>query len=261
MWFSTSNLQNIFACGAMAGAISLAGCGNTCVMGSVNNGSGSGTVKVGNPPPSCSLTPIPAVVNAIVVKAPTCEQCTAASRVKNAFVTVRGIQLRTNGWSGTDSENWVEIAPKLGNEPRQIDLMGDSAEQVLVENAAVPAGMYRQVRLQFDGDSTANAEESLDESSCGRTRSNCVVMTDGHVAPLALPSDPHELLLRIQSSEGESTMFLSGSRIELRLTLAPREVLDFSSTTKGLRLERVLAGHAAIVQQSPADGESSGDKM
>jgi hypothetical protein len=249
MWFFRSKPQNKFFFAAMAGIIGLAGCGNSCVVGVVKNGNGSVAVAAGNPPPSCSLTPIPAVVNAIVVNAPTCEQCPAGTPIKNAFVTVRGIQLRSNGWNGTDSEQWVEIAPQLANNPRQIDLIDNSVQELVAENAMVPAGVYSEVKLQFLGKSSAMADELLSENACGRALSNCMRMADGHVEPLRLPGDAPEMFIRIQNVEVNSTVFLPGSRMELRLTLQPSQVLT-SSGTEGLKLQRVLAGRAVVARRA-----------
>ncbi len=78
-----------------------------------------------------------------------CETCTAAARVEHLSVTVRGIELRGRGSADTDSPEWVELAPEFAKEPRQVDLLGNAAAEILVEDALVPAGSYREVRLQL----------------------------------------------------------------------------------------------------------------
>jgi len=253
MSFPRSKLRNIFLlCAVVASAIVLASCGNSCVVGTANNGNGSIGVKLGNQSPSCPLTPTPVFASVVVVKAPKCQQCAPGAPMKNAFVTVRGVQLHSNGWNGTDSDEWVEIATKLESKPRPIDLISDSVDELVAENVPVPVGVYTEVRLQLLGDSPAVADELPVENACGRSRSNCVVMADGHTEPLRSLGDTHEMLIPIQSAEGNSAVFLPGSRIELRLALEPRQALT-SSGAEGLRLRSVLTGRAVATRRSTID--------
>ena len=247
MWLSRSNLQNIFLCTCAASGLALAGCSNTCFSGSVNNGNGSIGVKTGDPAATCSVPTVPAAAKLIVIKSAVCQQCTAASRVKNAFVTLRGVQLRTDV-EDADSAQWVDIAPEFASKPPQIDLVGDpnSPPELLLPNATVPAGIYREVRLQFVAEPRTSSEDSASGNACG-LYSNCVVMSDEHVELLGFPTDEQELFLSLQTADGHPTAVLPGTRVELRLTLQPHQMLY--SSNRGLNLQQVLAGRAVVVRE------------
>src|SRR6202008_611273 len=97
----------------------------------------------------------------VAVKSAVCESCPATNRLQHVFVTLQGIKLHSSAIADANSPDWLEIAPQLGIEPRQIDLMGAPAPEMLVEMAAVPAGPYHQVRLLFLGDSDGYAGKLL----------------------------------------------------------------------------------------------------
>ena len=256
MRFSRRNLQNTCCCAAMFTVIGLIGCGNSCFVGFFNSGNGSVIVKTGNSPPVCSLTQANGAMGVIMLKSPVCETCTAAARVEHVFVTLRSIQLRQSAMHDTDSADWLEIASQLANEPRQIDLIGNSTTEILVENAIVPAGGYREVRLQFFPDSPANDEKLAVENACGEKRWNCIIMADGHVEPLRLPGDVPELLITVRGLENDSFAVLPDSRMDLQLSLEPHQVA-YSSSTEGWKLQSVLVGRATVIRRWPVEQENS----
>ena len=256
MRFSRRHIRTIFGCAAIFTAIGLAGCGNSCFVGFVNNGNGSFTINAGNPAPTCSLTQVNGMLNAVAAKSTVCEICAPAARVEHIFVTLRSIQLRPSNSDDTSAPDWLELAPQLANEPRQIDLLGDSMPVILVENAVVPAGSYREVRLQFFSGSPTNAEELPVENACEGTRWNCMVMADGHVEALSLPGDVPELLIPSQSIESGSLVVLPDARVELQLSLEPHQGSYFSSTI-GWKPQYVLVGRAVVVRQRSFEEKNS----
>lgn len=255
MWFSQCNLKTV-CCAAMFTVIALIGCGDSCFVGFFSSGNGTVIVKAGNSPPVCSLTRATGAMDVIILKLPACESCTASARVEHVFVIPRGIWLRQSGMDDAHSADWLEIAPQLASEPRQIDLVGNSVSEILVENAIVPAGSYREVRLQFFPDSPATAEKFAVENACGEMQWNCIVMADGHVEPLRLPGDVPELLITVRSLESDSFAVLPDSRMDLRLSLEPYQVRH-SSSAEGWKLQSVLVGRATVVRRWPVVQENS----
>jgi Domain of unknown function (DUF4382) len=256
MRFSRCHLRSAFCCAAMFTAVGFAGCDNSCFVGFSNNGNGGVIVKAGNPAPTCSLSQANGTMNAVALKSPVCETCAPANRVEHVFVTLRSIQLRPSASDDTNSPDWVELAPHLANEPRQIDLMGNSMPVILVKSAIVPAGSYREVRLQFFWGPPTSAEELPVENACGETRWNCIVMADGHVEPLRLPGGVPELLILSQSTESESLVVVPDARMDLQLSLEPHQGSYFSST-EGWRPQNLLVGRATVVQQRSSEAENS----
>jgi len=258
MRFSRCHLRSTFSCAAMFTAIALTGCGDSCFVGFSNNGNGGLIVKVANPPPSCSLSQVHGAMSVVALKSSLCETCTAATRVEHVFVTLRGIQLRLGASEDARSPNWLELAPHLAKEPRQIDLMGNSMPIILAESANVPAGSYREVRLQFFDGSPASAEELPAVNACGETRWNCIVMADGHVERLRLPGDAPELLIPSQSIDDDSVVVLPDARVDLQLSLEPHQGYYISSS-EGWRLQSTLVGRATVVRQRSLEAETSPD--
>lgn len=249
--FFRYSLWDTFCCAVIFTAIGLAGCRNSCFVGVSNNGNGSVIVKAGDPPPVCSLSQANGAVRAVALKSPVCESCTASARVEHVFVTLRSIQLCPSATADPNSPDWLEIVPHLANEPRQIDFMGRSMPEILVESAMIPAGNYRQIRLQFLADSPANAEKLPADNACGQTRWNCIVMADGHVEPLHLPGDVPEILITTQSREIDSLVVWPDTRMDLWLSLEPRQVV-YSSGTERWKPQNVLVGRVTAVRQSPS---------
>jgi hypothetical protein len=256
MRFCRCHFPSLFRYAAMFASIAFAGCANSCFVGVSNNGSGGLLVKAGDPAPTCSLSQANGTMNALAVTSPVCETCTPAARVEHVFVSLRSIQLLPGAIDDTTSLDWLELAPHLAREPRQIDLMGDSMPLMLVEGAIVPVGRYREVRLQFFVASPESAEKLPAGNACGETRWNCIVLANGHVEPLRLPGDAQELLIPWPSVEGDSLMVLPDARMDLLLSLEPHQGAYFSSK-EGWRPQSVLVGRARVVRQRSFDPEDS----
>jgi hypothetical protein len=256
MRFSRCHLRCTFRCASMFIAIGITGCGNSCFVGFSNNGNGGVIVIAGNPAPTCSLSQANGKMSVVLVKSPVCEPCTAAAGVQHVFVTLRGIQLRPSASDDTNSSKWLELAPHLANEPRQIDLMGNSMPVILVDSVIVPAESYREIRLQFFPESPTSAEGQPAENACGEARWNCMVMANGHVEPLRFPAGVQELFIPSQSIEGDSVVVLPDSRMDLRLSLEPSQGSYFS-IGEGWKPQNALVGHATVVRQRSFEAENS----
>jgi hypothetical protein len=229
---------------ALSLTLGLAGCGDFCVTGVINNGNGAVNVNGGNPPPPCAFPHVNTMMRAVALKTRVCESCSNAVKARHVFVTVQGIELHPARAEETVAATWIEIAPQFAGKPRQIDLIGDSLPELLEENVLVPSGNYSEVRLKLFRGSSENA--------CGRGRWNCLVMADGEVEELGLPNEDSGLDLPIGTENGPgSSLLLPDSKAELQLHLEPRQVFRFSAS-EGLRPQIVLTGHAVIERQSSA---------
>ena len=254
MRFASARLRNMFCYGAVIAAIGFAGCSNSCFVGIFNNGTGVVTVQAGNPPPPCSLPQPKAAINVVALKSAVCETCTADARVEHVFVTIQSVQLRPSVTDDT-SKDWLEIAPELANEPRHMDLMGNSLSEILVENANIPGEIYREIRLRFCFDSGSNQGCHAD-TACGGTLRNCVMMADGRIEPLDWPAGMPELVVAIRTPEGDSFAVLPDSITDLRLSLQVQQVFSFSSIQR-LTLQNVLVGRVIALSRWSSEKDNS----
>jgi len=237
-------LRNAWTGVALLMAVGLAGCANSCFVFVSSNGGSGVFVKVGEPPPVCSLDPAKGAIRATVLKSRVCEACTSSTKMEHVFVTVRGIQLSPTTIDANPPE-WFEIAPHLAVEPKQIDLMGNAGPEILVDHAMVSALSYREVRLQFM--LAPDLQVLPAQNACGEGHWNCVVMADGRAEPLRLPRDVPELVMPL-SIGNEAVAVLPDDRMDLQLSLESRRVLTFSSAD-GLKPQIVLSGRAHAVRQ------------
>jgi hypothetical protein len=174
-------------------------------------------------------------MNATAEKAAVCETCTKAARTEHLFITIRGVELHPSVIADGNSMDWVEVAPELEKEPRQIDLMDGGAAEVLGENALVPAGTYRRARMRLAED-TANVAAG---NVCGKMGRNCVVMGDGRVEPLRIDGDTVELRI-----EGGEIVVLPESKNALRVSLEP--VNGLISAAGGFAVRSALTGRVRV---------------
>jgi len=240
-----------FFSAVIVGSAALAGCTNFCFVGVANNGNGTVGISAGNPPPACSLNQANGNVRVLALKSPACEACTASARVEHVFVTLRGIQLHPSSLADSDSADWVDLIPALKSAPRQIDLMGGAVPEILSEGAAIPAGNYRQVRLQFLAqDSTASGGEEFSSiDACGKARSNCIVMADGLVAPLHFAGPEPELRINGTRLTDDPLVVSPDARIDLLLRLQPNQVV-YSSILAHWDPQVELVGTATAAPQA-----------
>jgi Domain of unknown function (DUF4382) len=248
MRFSRSHVGSALILAPMLTAAGLAGCGNSCFVGFSNNGNGGLIIKTANPPPTCSLSQANGMMRGFAVTSRVCETCTTAARLEHVFVTLRGIQLRPVISEDTDSADWLELAPQLAKKPRQIDLVGDFRPLILVESAAIPAGSYREIRLQFLSGTAVSAEGLPIENACGEMQWNCIVWADERVEHARLPSS--ELVVPLESGERTPVAVLPDAGMDVWITLELHQRFYFSST-EGWTLQHELAG-TAMIERQPA---------
>jgi len=242
MWFLRGTFQKLFAFAVGYAAASLAGCGNSCFVGFSNNGNGGIIIKGGNPPPVCTLNPAQGMVRATVAKVQVCEHCAPVMRVQHIYVLVRGIQIRRDATLDPESGGWFALAPELRTEPRRIDLVGDSATELLTEDPQVPADTYSMVRLQFAADTrSTESDDASGHDECGRGVSNCVAMADGRIEPLRFSTDASELLIQ-KSHDGAALIVIPGvvSELQIRFGLQAPETPQ-------------LAGEFLVVRETPTN--------
>ena len=217
MRFSLRNLRQVLSGAAVLAALAAAGCGNSCFVAISNNGNGTLFIAVANPPPTCSLSMGMSTMNMVLTRTAACATCPAATRLEHVFVSVRSIRLRPSDPDEGSSSEGFELAPQFRSAPRQVDLIGDSGA-LLVGSVPVPAGSYRDLRLEFVPDSE-NPAEQRSGSGCRAMLANCAIRGDGRVESLVLHNSP-ELVIPFG---GDAVAVLPGTQLELRLRLWPQE--------------------------------------
>lgn len=242
MFVFGSHCRQTFPCGVLLLVLALAGCGDACFSGFINNGTGVVIVKVSNPPPSCSLNQVNGMVRVIARKSAACEACKTNDPQEHAFLTLRGIQLQTADAQTTPT--WLEIAPQLAKEPRQVDLTV-SRPDVLVEHLRVPAAGYRRLRLEFLSESLVSHLSLPVENGCGDKGWNCLIATDGRIEPI--PQE--DLVMELDGAQHIPFQLLPDSSVDLQVDLGmSRSALYFSDSTT-LRVQPVIVGRAATIRR------------
>jgi uncharacterized protein DUF4382 len=233
---------------------STAGCANSCIVAVLNPGGTVIGVTASNLPLACP-PPIKKTSVKVLARVTTlCGACSASNRIQGLFLTLVGIELHAKTRALGDTSEWLELFPDLEKRPRQLDLLSlntdTSASGLLGESAAIPPGIYDQVRLrlvQNRGDAEA---QFLTGNACGVSGFNCMTMADGHVYGLQLASDPQELRI---ASEGLSSGLLyiaSDGNEELLIRLVP-VWSTVGSFPEAVRFLPVLTG-TVVVEQSSA---------
>ena len=243
MRFDRGSLRYVIA--VIATAIGVAGCGNTCFVGFVNNGKAAATVKTGDALSSCPPAQARGAIHVVALKSAVCTSCTVNARVEHVFVTLKSIQLRANVGRETPKD-WLEIAPDLASKPRQIDLVGNSPPETLAENATTPADSYDEMRLGFCRDASTASGECEAAIACGPTLRNCVITADLQIQPLDWPGGKPELMIDFRNVEGDSLTVLPEHITHLQLSLLLKRGFGVSSSGEA-RLRNVLTGRDTVV--------------
>ena len=110
---------------------------------------------------------------------------------------------------------------------------------------AIPAGIYRQVRLRFVPNQPATDDRLPEKNACGNWRFNCVVMADGRIQPLLLDGGSPDLRITSDRIEGASLFIPPDTNTYLIIELKPVWAW-FSSADEGLRLLPALTGSAKV---------------
>jgi hypothetical protein len=249
MRFLSRSIRNTFLSAVVVFAcLALASCGGTtCVAGIFANGNGVIFVKNSTPPPVCPLSTGMGMMNVTAAKSQICENCTASSRPEHIFVTLKSIQLHSVFPDSPGNPQWLELAPQLLREPRQIDLLSDSTPEILVQSASVPAGTYRELLLQFLPDTPADLDVLPAENSCGHNRRDCMLMADGRVVEFHFTGngDSSELLLPLQYNGSSALAVVPGATVDIGFTLQPQQ-LSAVSPSEVWQIHYVLVGSASV---------------
>jgi hypothetical protein len=185
------------------------------------------------------------MMNVAVAKSQMCETCTAAGQAEHIFATLKSVQLHSVFPESPSNPEWLELAPQLLREPRQIDLFDDATPEILVQSASVPAGTYTELLLQFlpDEDAAASPDTLPGESSCAEAHRNCMLMADGRVEQLHFTNNSPQLRLPLQYNGSSALVVLPGATVRLRLTLQPQQI-SAASASHGWQIHYVLVGSA-----------------
>jgi Domain of unknown function (DUF4382) len=216
----------------------LAGC-NTCV--DIVSNPGLGVVTVTNPS-GCS---VPATKGNLRPRINLSRALAEIpSTMRHIYVTLRGIQANPNASADDDSPGWVQLAPTLAHTPRQFDLLAQSEESCpanLLLPTAVPADVYRQIRLQISPNEPGADHPVLEQNACGEIGFNCVVTEEGDVRTMNVGGSP--AVIHITSAQiadgffsvpanddGDLEITLSGySFLSLPVNQAPELVPTFTA--------------------------------
>ena len=225
MRYPPCTLRNLLLSSAFLACIALAACGDWCFSGVINNPNGVIiTTKNGSPPPTCPPSTIMTTMHVAIIKSQLCESCTPSA----------------------DTPEWIDLAPQLRLQPRQIDLIADSTPLILVQNALVPVGTYREIRLQFAPNTSVSSGDTLPAKiSCGENRENCMLMANGNIEQLYFAGEPPELVVPLQINGSNALAVVPGATLDLRLTLQPHQ-LSSVSASQGWQVRFTLAGRASI---------------
>jgi hypothetical protein len=228
----------------------LTGCNNTCFTITSNPPTGTLGIRASDPSPTCRLTKATAAVRVQLGTEPACSSCAGSGQVQHIFLSIRGIEVHPSTIADDDSTDWLELfPPELVKQPLQIDLMRGGADRGAREQlggiVAIPAGIYRLVRLSFVPNQPATDDRLPESNACGRVGFNCVVMEDGRVLPLLLDGTPPQLQVTSDRIEGGSILIPFDSSIDLIVELK-LVWLWISSADEGVRLLPALTGKAKV---------------
>jgi hypothetical protein len=233
----------------------LAGCGGTaCVTFVFNPGGGTIHVTAGNPPPPCVFPVMTSPVRIASIRVPSCIGCPRAGQAQHIYVTLRGIDVRSDPEVG--DMDWLPLAPQLESKPLHIDLLESTKDprmKALSENtASVPAGVYHQLRVRFAPDPVSPMDVQPSEGSCGQ-RSNCVVMEDERIVPLFSGESRIEADMGTTLNPSGFLVFAAGGETTLAIDFA-LSWQAASSVEEGIRLHPSLTAEAFVESRQPALG-------
>jgi hypothetical protein len=208
---------------ALSAAFAVAGCDNSCFAFTWNSVGSTGTVKVSNPPPTCSLTTANGAARLEIGAASEAgPPGTKPPHISHLFITLAGIDVHASALADDGSDGWQPLA-ELEEHPLQVDLLADlkaSGPPAPFPDAVLPAGLYGQVRLRLA--TPLSAELARERDHCGAGLLHCAVMSDGRVQPLVFPRANSSF--RIPSANLDAGRWLyipPGGSVTLKIELDP----------------------------------------
>lgn len=235
-------------------SLGLIGCDNSCFV--IISDPGGGTISGGTS--NCPLNQAKGNVRPRLTSSfkPAAEG--ESARIQHIFVTVRGIEANPNATADEKSPDWQELAPELITQPKQMDLLassGNSDERNALEDAAIPADAYRQVRLRLLPNQPSASDSMLQESSCGSFGFNCLVTSDGGVRPLVLDSGLSQIQVSSDHITGGFFRILPETNVNLRIEFNPQSSL-LITTDQAVRLVPVFT----VESQTPSESAATTDR-
>lgn len=228
-------------------AVGSAGCNNTCFTFISNPSTGTIGIKTGDPPPTCTLPKAPVAVRLEMQTVPMCSFCPESSRIQHLVVSIRGVDVRESLTPDDDSPDWLDLTPQLATQPLQVDLVGGTVDQgarkPLGEIVAIPAGIYRQVRVRFVPEPRV-ADQPTRTNACGGAGLNCIVMADGTVQPLLFDNASPELRIPSERIVGGALHVFPD--IDSDLVIEMKLVWSWVSLNRDIRLVPALTGNARV---------------
>src|SRR5215468_615742 len=100
------------------------------------------------------------------------------------YVTVTDVQISQSETANANDSGWVDLTPKLKNNPVQVDLLGVANQCFLATlgSQGIPAGNYQQIRVILD-----NNGVGVSNNKCAIGMANCVILkNDPSQTPIAL---------------------------------------------------------------------------
>ncbi len=138
-----------------------------------------------------SMSSAPATVNVTVSDPATCSG--PQGPFSHIFVTITDVQINASSSAGDNDPGWIDLTPKLSQNPQQVDLLGRANDQcflaMLGSTTELQPGSYQQIRIVLASDGT-----SVQGNQCGGN-ANCVIVSSN-------PNTPQSLLLSSESQTG-----------------------------------------------------------
>jgi len=205
-------------------SFALAGCNNSCFAFTWNSGGATGTVKVSNPPPTCSLSAASGAVRLeIGSESEAGRGGGKVPHVEHLFITLAGIDVHASALADDDSEGWQPLAVELAEHPRQVDLLADlraNRSFAPIPDVVLPSALYAQVRLRLATPLTDGLV--LETDDCGAGALHCAVMSDGRIEPLLFGRSRPSFRIPSDSLHGDYWLYIPpDSRVTLVIALDP----------------------------------------
>ena len=109
------------------------------------------------------------------------------------YVTITDVQINASSSAGDNDPSWIDLTPKLAQNPQQVDLLGQANDQCFLASLGATTelrpGSYQQIRIILASNAT-----SVQGNQCGGN-ANCVVVSSN-------PGTPQPLLLSSESKTG-----------------------------------------------------------
>src|SRR5258708_8865806 len=109
---------------------------------------------------------------------------------RHIFVTITDVQINASSSAGDNDPGWIDLTPKLSQNPQQVDLLGRANDQcflaMLGSTTELQPGSYQQVRIVLASNATSVQANHCDANA------NCLLIRSN-------PKPPQPLLLSSKS--------------------------------------------------------------